>query len=157
MNARTASRFVAGAAVMLALSVPALAATKITMTVIGAGFPGSPIPVISVKHDTRIPVGLSADKRTEGVVTVVRQTDALSLRLSQAAARNEILREITVSLFGSASSDSGKPVDNIVINDAVIKSIHLEGTRETITISYKTITVTNGDGGKGLLDDWRTP
>ena len=154
---RMASRFAVCAAVILAVSAPVWAATKVTMTIAAAGFPGSPLPVISVTHDTKIPTGLSADRRVEGAMTIVRQTDAVSPRLNQAAAQNELLREIAVSFSGSASSDSGKPLEKIVINDAVIKSIRVEGGRESITISYRTITEVGSDGSKVLLDDWRTP
>jgi type VI secretion system Hcp family effector len=153
-NLRIALRFAACAAVMLAVSAPVLAATKITMAVSGGGLTGEPMPVVSVTHTKKIPSSLTMQKRSEGVLTVMRQVDTFSPKLNQAAIRKEALREITFRFLGGAVSGSGKAVETIVISDPVITQIREDGKRESITFSYKTITVKNTDGSKAMADDW---
>ncbi len=141
-------------------AVPAMAAVDAYMTVKGVkqgsikgnGMSES-IQLVSVVRDAAS--GMSTGRRTHSTITITKEVDAASPKLTAALSSNETLSEVVITFVGA--SGGAKTAQKIVLTNATILSIRKAGGKEQIKLDYQAIEVTWTDGGKTATDDWETP
>jgi type VI secretion system secreted protein Hcp len=112
------------------------------------------IQLISVPRDAQS--GMATGKRMHKPFTITKEIDASSPMLKQAAAKGNVLGDVTI-VFEGAGPGTAKTAQKIVLTDAMVTGIQMVGKSEQITLDYQKIEVTYTNGNKSAMDDWESP
>jgi type VI secretion system secreted protein Hcp len=143
-------------------ALPAAAELGGVMFVSGArqgNFKGSPkgngregMRILEVRTQVASPSGRASGKRQHKPITVVKEVDAASPKLTQALQRREVL-QVTIEF-----NPAGRTPEKMELTNAVIVNIHTvrQGAKEAeeIELEYQKIEWTFTGGKKTLSDDW---
>jgi type VI secretion system Hcp family effector len=80
----------------------------------------------------------ASGKRKHAPFVITREVDEATPLLMQALSSNEVFETVTIQTF-----DDKKLAKTVVLSNAVLTSVHKDGTKETATFTYDRLTMTN--------------
>ena len=106
--------------------------------------------------------GQASGKREHTPILIVKQADAASAQISQAAHSNELLREVLIQSVRTGPNGKEQVYQTIKLTDAIIANVDrvagsTRNEAERIRLTYQKIEVTDSKGGVTATDDWISP